>query len=151
HAQLVLGRPDIEGVVVDRALAEAPRTLLEARLLDELEHAAVAVALDLVLVVGAFGRDLLAVERLAQELVHRAGLTDARRRAAGAADRVPGGHVAAPVGLARALAGLPHDLVRDAAGMRELEPLGAEALGLVDRQAGVVEPVRPVADRLRRD
>ena len=43
-AQLVLGRADVERVVVDRALAEVPRALRQVGLLDELEDLAVAVA-----------------------------------------------------------------------------------------------------------
>ena len=106
---------------------------------------------ELVLVVRALGGDRLGVERLAQEVVHRLGLAHAGGRAVGAADRVLGGHVAAAVGLARVLARLPHDLVRDAARVRELQPLGAEALDLPARSMPAVgQPVRPVADRLRR-
>ena len=90
---------------------------------------------------------MLGVERLAQEVVHRLGLADRGRRAPGAADRVLGRDVAAAVGLALVVAGLPHDLVRDPARVRELQPLGAEALDLGGLDPGALEPVGPVADR----
>jgi hypothetical protein len=85
------------------------------------------------------------VHALAQEVVHRLGLAHRRRAAVGAADRVLGGHAAALVGHAVVVDG--HERVRNAARMRELEPAGAEALGLRDLEAGVAQAVGPEAER----
>ena len=95
-------------------------------------------------------RRRLAVERIAQELVHQLRLAHAGGRAVRAADRVLGGDVTAAVGLARVLTLLPHDLVRDATRVRELQPLRPEALHRLRADARGGQPVRPVADRLRR-
>jgi len=103
--------------------------------------AVLARPLPTVLLLGILGGGVLAAfTALSARLSDRFG----RRRI------VLGGNVAAAVGLARVLARLAHDLVRDAARVRELEPLGPEPLDLGDRQARAAEPVRPVADRLRR-
>ena len=93
---------------------------------------------------------MLGVEGLAQEVVHRLGLADRGRGAPGAADRVLGRDVAAAVGLALVVAGLPDDLVRDAARVRELQALVPKRSTSVASMPGALEAIRPVADRLRR-
>src|SRR6185503_20828939 len=106
---------------------------------------AVARAGQPVLVVRALGRDLLGVERLAQEVIHRIGLADRGGRAPGAPDRPLGRDVAAAVGLAVVFARLADHLVRNPTRVRELEPLRAEALGLGDLEPRALEAVGPVA------
>jgi hypothetical protein len=135
---------------VDRPLAEGPRALLEVGLLHELDQAA-AVDADPVLVVRALGAEVLGAHAAAQELVHRPRLADRGGGAVGASDRVLERHVAAVPGLAVVLLGLADDAVRDAAGMREVEALGSEALALLDRDSGRAQAVRPVADRVGGD
>ena len=134
--------------MVDRALAEVPRALRQIGLLDELEDLAVAAPGQPVLVMRTLGGDVLGVEGLAQEVVHRLGLADGGRTTPGAADRVLGRHVATAVGLALVLLGLADHLVRDAARMGELEALGPEAFDLSDLDAGVGQAIAPEADRL---
>src|SRR5947199_260047 len=69
---LVLGRDDVERLMVDRALAEVPGALRELRLLDELEHAAVALLVaDPEPGVRAFGAEQLAAHALGDEVGHR--------------------------------------------------------------------------------
>jgi hypothetical protein len=84
---LVVGVVDVEGLVVDRALAEGPRALRELGLLDELEDAPVAlVGADRELVVLALRAGLRAAHALGDEEGLQLGLAHRARRAVGAAD-----------------------------------------------------------------
>ena len=134
---------------MDRALAEAPGALLEVGLLDELEHAAVAVAGELVLVVGAVAGDRVGVERLAQELVHRGGFADARwwcRRRRGSRARPGRRRRRRARACRRAVSptiwyGMPHGWANSS----RSAPKRSTCLAAMPR---LREPVGPVADRL---
>ena len=99
--RLVLGRAGVEGVVVDRALAEAttcpaagraPRRARSGGRRPRRCRSGTGGA--------ALGAEVLGAQGAAQEVVHRLGLADRGGGAVGAADRVLERHVAAVPGLA---------------------------------------------------
>ena len=97
-----------------------------------------AAAGEPVLVMRAVGGEVLAIERLAEEVVHRLGLADRCGGPERAADRVLGRHVTAAIGLALVGPALADDRVRDPARVRELEPGGPEPFDLGGRDAGAL-------------
>ena len=152
HDHLVLAVDDVERVVVDRALAEGPAALVEVALLLHLQDAPVAlVGADLELVVLAVLAQVLAAHAVDEEDLGGLEVADERRRAVRAADGVLAAHAAALVGRAVVVGRVADHRVLGARRMLELEPLGAEALGLRDGDAGALEAVGPEPDRIGRD